>query len=85
MYQISFTKEASKDLKKLDKKFLSAVDKALNKLSLDPKVGFPLVGQLKGYWKLRFSNYRIIYQIFEKKLLIIVFEIKHRKEVYKKL
>lgn len=83
MYKVRFTQTASSDLKKLDNRYRQAVKKAIDRLSLDPKVGLPLVGRLKGLWKLRFSRYRIIYQIFQKELIIVIFEVKHRREVYK--
>jgi len=83
VYKVKFTKEASENLKKLDKRYQKAVSKAINKLSQNPKIGAPLVGKLKGFWKLRFSKYRIIYQIIERQLIIIVFEIRHRKDVYR--
>ena len=83
MYKVRFTQTASLDLKKLDNRYRKAVKKAIDRLSEDPKVGLPLVGKLKGLWKLRFSRYRIIYQIFQKELVIVIFEVKHRREVYK--
>ncbi|OGM77468.1 hypothetical protein A2188_03455 [Candidatus Woesebacteria bacterium RIFOXYA1_FULL_43_9] len=83
MYRVQFTESASKDLKKLDRRYLKAVNKALDKLADFPTVGKPLKGELQGFWKLRFSRYRIIYQIIERKLLIIVFEVRHRKDVYR--
>ena len=83
MYQVRFTQTASLDLKKLDKRYQSAIKKAIDRLAEDPKVGLPLVGKLKGFWKLRFSRYRIIYQIFETELVVVIFEVKHRREVYK--
>ncbi len=83
MYTVRFTDEAKKQFDKLDRRYHSAVAKALNRISQDPKLGEPLQRELKGYWKLRFSRYRIIYKINNKKLLIIVFDIDHRKEVYR--
>jgi len=83
VYRVQFTESASKDLKKLDRRYLKAVNKALDKLADFPTVGKPLKGELQGFWKLRFSRYRIIYQIIERKLLIIVFEVRHRKDVYR--
>ena len=82
-WNLKFTKEAAKDLKNLDKRYQKAVAKAFDKLIQNPKIGKPLVGGLKGFWKLRFARYRIIYQIIESKILVIVFEVKHRKDVYR--
>jgi len=83
MYRVRFTQTAADDLKKLDNRYLSAVRKAIDRLAAEPKTGVPLTGELKGLWKLRFSRYRIIYQIIERELIIVIFEIKHRREVYK--
>jgi mRNA interferase RelE/StbE len=83
MYKLKFTPTAKKNFKKLDKRYKSAVSKALSKLGNNPKIGSPLKGELKGYWKLRFSRYRIVYQIHKRQLVIVIFDIVHRKEVYR--
>lgn len=83
MYSIKFSKTASKNFKKLDRTIQKLALKALERLKKNPKIGIPLTGNLKGYWKLRFSRYRIIYQLEKEKLIIIVFDIGHRKDIYK--
>lgn len=83
MYEVVLSKKARKSLKKLDKRYQQAVVKSLRKLAHNPKHGEPLKDELKGLWKLRFSRYRIIYQIIEFKLIIQVLDIKHRKDAYK--
>lgn len=42
--------------------------------------GLPLRYQLKGYWKLRVGDYRVVYQIVGQEVWI--FRIDHRKDVY---
>lgn len=83
MYKIILTKPAFKNLKKIDLHYQQAIKKSLNKLAENPLVGQPLKGKLKGLWKLKISRYRIIYSIKNKKLLIIVIAIRHRKDVYR--
>jgi len=83
MYQVLFTKTAAKNLCQLDKRYQSAVAKAIDKLAQYPTAGEPLTGPLKGLWKLRFSRYRIIYQLDHGKCVIIIFDIAHRREVYR--
>lgn len=52
-----------------------------SKLTLGPEVyGLPLRGTLKKYWKLRVGNYRVVYEIRDHQVLILV--IAHRKDVY---
>lgn len=43
--------------------------------------GLPLRKTLKGYWKLRVGNYRIVYKIYDQTVRILC--ICHRKDVYK--
>ncbi len=60
------------------KKIKKAIEKKLVK---SPEVfGKPLRRSLKGYRKLRVGNYRVIFRIEERSVMI--FAIKHRKEVY---
>lgn len=88
MYRIVLHKAViENDLTKLNK---SEQDKILNsiykKLTIAPeKFGKPLSGQLKGYFKLRVSDYRVIYEIKKKEIVVLVFKIGQRKDsiVYK--
>lgn len=84
MYQVKFTRLAEKQFKKLPLKFQKLCQKSIDKLAQYPKVGEPLRGELKGFYKLRFSRYRIIYQLLHHSITIVIFEIRHRKEIYKK-
>lgn len=58
------------------------------KLSLDPKsYGKPLSGELKGYWRLRIKDYRVIYKVKDDIIEVLVIKVGARRdeEVYKKL
>lgn len=58
------------------------------KLSVDPKsYGKPLLGELKGYWRLRVGDYRVIYKIREDivEVLVIKVGIRRDEEVYKEM
>jgi mRNA interferase RelE/StbE len=71
-------------LKKLDlvivRKIAVKVEKYLVK---NPQqLGEPLKGQYKGLHRFRFSKYRVIYQIKEQELVILVVKVGHRREVY---
>lgn len=46
--------------------------------------GKPLVGKYRGYWRYRIGDYRLIVEIQNDKLIIIMISIGHRKEIYKK-
>ena len=82
-YKIEYTKKANKEFQKLDPKLRLRIAKAIHKLRLDPKKGSvrPMVGG--GSWRLRVGKYRVIYDIHEGKLVILVLKIAHRGRVYK--
>ena len=84
MYKVYWDEEALKDLKNIDlaiaKKIISKID---NYLALDPKnLGKPLSSEFSGLFRYRFSNYRIIYEILEQNIQIIIVKVGHRSVVY---
>ena len=85
-YNIQFTKEASKVLRKLDKATARRIVQAIELLSTDP-YNHPQTKQMKGYegdfYRLRIGNFRVIYEIIDNRLLIIVVRIGPRGDVYK--
>lgn len=83
-YAINLTKRAQKDLGKLQEKDLARILRALRRLEEDPRIGFPLVGRLKGRWKLRVGGFRIIYTINDNELIIIVITVGHRRDIYRR-
>ncbi len=88
MYEIVFDELViEKDFKSISlpdrKKIIRAVK---NKLAADPeRYGEPLRGDLKGFWKLRVGEFRVIYSIEKKRILVYVAVIGFRRddEVYK--
>jgi len=84
MYKIVYLDSVEDDLKKIDK---TTVKKILNRietyLAKDPKgLGKPLKGEFQGYWRYRWGDYRVIYKISEREILIVILHISNRKDVY---
>lgn len=73
MYQIILQKRVQKSLKKIDKRFLKKIMCALDLLQTDPYIGKPLDGELEGKRSCRVWPYRIIYSIYQHKLIILTF------------
>jgi mRNA interferase RelE/StbE len=82
---ILFTREAKRNVDKLDPAIGKIVKKAIESLAINPAKGKSLAYDLAGLRSLRTSDYRIIYRIREKELLIIVIAVGYRREIYKKL
>jgi len=71
-----------KDIPRLGLPISNQIRQAIEtKLTLRPEVfGLPLRGSLKKYWKLRVGDYRVVYEIKNHQVRILV--IAHRKDVY---
>jgi len=83
LVRIEWSEGAIKDLEKLDKIIARRVLKKITWLSrnFEQVVPEPLSGELKGTYKLRVGEWRVVYTA-EGKAVIIQF-IGHRREIYK--
>ena len=87
MYELSYHPLAYKaDLKTINpadqKRIIRTIEK---RLSTHPEeFGKPLKGTLRGYWKLRIGEYRVVYRIEkgEVKVYVILIGYRRNKEVY---
>lgn len=83
MYEIVWDKKAKKAFKKIDYKTIERiVYRVENTLSENPYHGEKLTGIYKGLYKFRIGDYRVVYQVVKKMLVVRVIKIGHRKEVY---
>lgn len=86
-FQVELTDRAKKDLKKMDpqmrKILLSWVLKHLQDTEDPRKQGKPLTGQFSGMWRYRVGNYRILAEIQDENIVILLLHIEHRSRVYK--
>ncbi len=86
MYNIEIAPDALRfleRLKKNNKNILDRLVRSIDSLRSNPFIGKKLVGDLSGFRSLRVGEYRILYVIIEKKILIQVVKIAHRREVYR--
>ena len=87
-YQVEFSKLALKQLKKMDKHtssmIISYVKKKLVNTDNPRQHGKALLGNHSDKWRYRVGNYRLLAKIKDEKVLIILVEIGHRKDIYKK-
>lgn len=83
-YAIHYHVEIPKDIATIPNNIKIRIKKAIEQRLLnDPiKYGAPLRRSYQGYRKLRVGDYRIIYRVDEKEIIIL--KIGHRSEVYKK-
>ncbi len=85
-YKIELKPAAVKQLSNLEKKFQVQVRKKIDSLAEEPRpAGVEKLTEVERLYRIRSGNHRIIYQINDDKLLVLVVRIGDRKEVYKNL
>jgi len=82
-YRIALSPMAARQLRKLDAQVRRRIQAALDLLAEQPRPpsATRLVGGA-GEWRVRTGDYRIVYEIEDERLFILVLRIGHRREVY---
>jgi len=83
VYKIILAPSEKKEFDKLRKEIQQKVFTVFEFLSIDPYSGKKLRGEYAGTWAVRAWPYRVMYQIFETKLVVYIVRIRHRKNVYR--
>ena len=83
-YSVQLSTRASKYLKKVSKKVARQLVAGMESLGEEPRpCGCQKIKEDKERYKIQSGNYRIIYEIRDKVLLVLVVRIGHRQDVYK--
>lgn len=86
MYQVSYTPSVVKYLRKLDRSTQRRLLNAIEELANDPTP--PRSIHLKGGQgerRIRVGDYRVIYEVNNGELIILVLKIGHRRDIYRQL
>ena len=82
-YELKIQKNAQKSLAKISEPFQTKIINKIYSLADDPYYNSKkLVG--REAYRIRVGNYRIIYEINNNKLIVLVVNIGHRKDIYLK-
>ncbi len=85
MHRIVFTKQADRTLRKIPKNSARLIRKKLDRIAVDPYGKHNNVTKLQnrpGY-RLRVGDWRIIYEVENERLVILVLRVRPRGEVYR--
>ena len=85
-YSVEYTPRAVKELKKLDKQtralIFGWIEKNLVNCENPRQHGKGLTANRSGQWRYRIGDYRLIAEIHDDKVVILVLTVGHRREVY---
>ena len=87
-WKIEFEQEAEKELARIDRQQAKQILKYLFERIATPedphRFGEALRFNLSGFWKYRIGNYRVICDIQDETVTVLVLRVGHRRKVYKK-
>lgn len=83
-YTLEFRPAAARDLRRLRADDRRRIGARIDALATDPRpAGVKRLAAAEKLYRIRVGDYRILYQILDKVLRILVVKIGHRREVYR--
>ena len=82
-YSVKIAPSAERQLRKFDPQVRRRVQAAIDLLAYGPRPpkAIQLVGG-SGEWRVRTGDYRIVYEIHDDELIVLVLRLGHRREIY---
>jgi mRNA interferase RelE/StbE len=85
MFRADIPPHAAEVIRHLSPDLKRSIKAAVRALCVNPSEGAPLVKELKGLWKYRVRRFRIVYAIDQRRKVLRVMAIGHRRSVYEEL
>ena len=86
IYAVEYKKSVEKELRKLPSAQLKGIVAKISALATNPHPeGSVKLRGRSDLFRIRHADYRIIYQVQDKKLIVLVVKVGHRREVYRAL
>ncbi len=82
-YSLQIKRSAAKELTRIKKSDRSRLLQAIDALTESPFRGSVLKGELQGLRRIRVGEYRVVYEVQDDVLVVLVLRIAHRREVYR--
>jgi mRNA interferase RelE/StbE len=82
-WSVKIKQSALKELSRISKPDRLRIVVGIDQLALNPYRGSALKGDLTGLRRIRVGSYRVIYEIRETQLIVLVVTVGHRREVYR--
>lgn len=83
-YQLEFAPAAVRALRKLDPQVRRRVQAVVELLAETPRPpAAKMLVDSGGAWRVRTGDYRVIYDIYDDRLVILVLQVGHRREIYR--
>ena len=84
-YSVRIKRSATRDLPRIPQQDRLRIVRAIDSLGEHPPKESPLKGENRGLRRLRMGDYRIVYEVLDDELVVLVVRVAHRREVYRRL
>lgn len=84
-YFVSIKQSALKSLKNIAREDRLRIIEAIDQLKINPAAGGVLKGEYSGLRRIRIGSYRVVYEVHNEKLTVLVIRIGHRREIYRRI
>ncbi|MCX7049046.1 MAG: type II toxin-antitoxin system RelE/ParE family toxin [Candidatus Sumerlaeota bacterium] len=82
-FTIEIRKSAQKSLGMIAKEDRDKLIEAIRKLTIIPRPSGSKKLSGREAWRIRVGHYRVIYEIYDKQLIVVVISVGHRREIYR--
>lgn len=83
-YAIRIKESAARELQRIERPDRERLIAAIDRLAENPFAGSALKGELRGLRRIRVGDYRLIYEVREQDLVVLVLRVAHRREAYRR-
>ena len=83
-FSIRIKESAAKELRRVAKPDRARIVAAIDRLAETPHLGTSLKGDLRGLRRIRVGDYRILYEVRDKELVVLVVRVAHRRDAYRR-
>ena len=83
-YSVRIKRSATSDLAQIARPDRERILYAIDRLGEQPHAGYPLKGDLRGLRRIRVGDYRVMYEVLDDELVVLVVRVAHRREVYRR-
>ena len=83
-FSIRIKKSALGELRRVTKPDRARIVAAIDRLAETPHLGAALKGDLRGLRRIRVGDYRVVYEVRDDELVVLVVRVTHRRDAYRR-
>lgn len=82
-YSIRIRRSAARELRRIPPPDRTRIIHAIDSLGEHPRAGSVLKGGLRGLRRIRVGRYRVVYEVQDDELVVLVIRVSHRRDAYR--